>query len=640
MDIDGELGRVLDGSARTEPLYGAEQIRRETVWVTMRDGIRLATEVYLPPGPPATPAPSQASQASSATNPRLPTIVTRTPYGRVATGAAEDDTPDLMATLARHGYAAVAQDVRATGDSEPDVWDMYIYELEDSYDTVEWVTHQPWYDGFIGGTGGSYVAGTQWSMAMHPAMTAMAPEVGTPGTCRSRGVKWHMFMNAYARSVGKGEDKVAIDVWEMERRMADETLATGYFNEPIPTAMPDAILARYPDLGTMAFPDAQAWLWRHYCSSPPQERAAILRASVGSPQVTYENLEAIPPIFMFNLHPDTHLWPIATVPELFGAVRAPALIINGWYDWGLDITLQCWELMQEHARPAVREQSRLHIGPGSHFTPGYREGTDPSLFRTFRGMDALELLLLWYGAVRGGPAALEAMPRVTYYLMGANEWRTADDWPPEGMRIVPLHLADGGRLQPGPEKDAGADAYVYDPTDPTPTLGGNIVSTVYPPGSVDVAAVQERPDVVTYSSDVLAGDVDIAGPLRATIWASTSARDTDFVVRLTDVWPDGRAIQIANGIVRARYRDQDRPELLELERVYDFEVDLWGTAFRFAAGHRIRIDVSSSDFPRYERHTNLAGEPGTPRSARQQIHRGPETPSRMELPVIAGAEFL
>jgi predicted acyl esterase len=616
-EIGPEWAAVLDGSARTEPRYASSAIQLETVWVTMRDGIRLATDVYLPPG-----------------GTRRPTIAVRTPYGR-REGVGEA-IAELMRTLARHGYAGVVQDVRATGDSEPDTWDMYVYEREDSYDTVDWLTHQAWHNGVIGGAGGSYLAGTQWCMATHPAMTAIAPEVGSPGNGRSHGVKWHMFMNAYTRSVGKGADKVAVDMWEMERLMVDETLATGYFNEPLFRAMPGEIVARYPALGSRPLSAAQRWLWQHYCASPPAERAEILRLSVGARQVTYEGLEAIPPIFGYRVHPDLHMNPFPTNRATYRAVRAPALIINGWYDWGLDLSLQTWEQMKRHGRKSVRDRSRMLIGPSSHMTAGYREGDDPTLLRTFRGLDNVELLLHWYGSFQAGKDAAGSLPPVTYYLMGANTWSSASDWPPPGMRLQPLYLSSGGRLSSAPPGPGEPDVYVYDPTDPAPTLGGSIVSSVYQPGSVDVSETQRRPDVAVYTTAPLAGAVDIAGPLRVVLYASSSARDTDFVARLSDVFPDGRAIQIQNGIVRARYRKPQRPALLNPGVVYEFEIDVWGTAYRFAAGHAIRLDISSSDFPRFERHTNLAGEPGTSIPARQILHHSPEYPSHILLPVLEG----
>jgi len=171
VDVAPAFAAALSNATKTAPRYDETAIKRETVFVAMRDGIRLATDLYIPPVTPA------------------PVIAMRTPYGR------RKQDPSLMA-LARHGYLIVTQDVRGTGDSEPDSWDFYIYEREDSFDFVEWIVEQNWYSGFIGSLGGSYVGGTQWCMAMHPRMTAIAPEVAGLGIAPSNGVRFHLYINS------------------------------------------------------------------------------------------------------------------------------------------------------------------------------------------------------------------------------------------------------------------------------------------------------------------------------------------------------------------------------------------------------------------------------------------------------------
>src|ERR1700680_1080075 len=186
-----------------------KEVQRTTVRVAMRDGIHLATDIH------------RARSVEKA-----PPSAIRTPYDRRA------DKGKLAHALAQYGYVGVVQDVRGTGDSEPKMWDSYVFELEDSYDTVEWITRQDWYDGFIGSAGGSYEGGTQWCMSFHPKMTAIAPEVAGIGGI-DRGANLHMALNAYARTVGHGETKVPISYEEMEHKILDETLATGYFNDPL-----------------------------------------------------------------------------------------------------------------------------------------------------------------------------------------------------------------------------------------------------------------------------------------------------------------------------------------------------------------------------------------------------------------------
>jgi len=230
----------------------------------------------------------------------------------------------------------------------------------------------------------------------------------------------------------------------------------------------------------------------------------------------------------------------------------------------------------------------------------------------------------------------DSWPTVIYYLMGANEWRVASDWPVPAAKQTAFYLAGDGNLTTEPPRQPSQpEKYLYDPANPTPTVGGSIVSFLYPPGSVDVSEVQQRPDVLVYTTPVLEQDLDVVGPVRMILFASSSAVDTDFAARLSDVFPDGRAVQIQSGMLRARYRNlQGEPELLEPGRVYRFEIDLWHTAARFKAGHRLRVDISSADFPHFDRNANLGGKPGEPTPARQTIYHDPEHPSHLLVSVL------
>jgi putative CocE/NonD family hydrolase len=268
--------------------------------------------------------------------------------------------------------------------------------------------------------------------------------------------------------------------------------------------------------------------------------------------------------------------------------------------------------------------------------PGYHEGSaaHPELERAYRGDPAL--LLYWYDAVRED--RVDALPVVTYYLMGAGEWRTATSWPPPDARPRELYLGPSGTLTwDRPPEWSEPDRFTYDPDDPPPTLGGSILSNVYPPGSVDVSELQVRSDVLTFTTPPLEAHLDVAGPLRLILYASSSATDTDFVARLSDVFEDGRAIQIQTGMVRCRYRDpMGEPELLEPGRIYPLEIDMTATANRFAAGHRLRVDISSADFPKLERNANTGGEPGPPVRAQQTVFHGSGYPSHLQLYVCRG----
>jgi predicted acyl esterase len=615
-DVSPQLEHLLTRGDLPPARFAVSQIECKTVWVVMRDGIRLATDVYLPPVLPA------------------PVVVVRTPYGR---SLDENGLVASFLAFARRGYVAVSQDCRGTGDSEPDSWDYYMFESEDGYDLVEWISHQDWFGGFIGSCGGSYAGQTQWCMATHAAMSTIVPNVSGLGiACNTAHL--YMYLNAYARSVGKGEDKVAVPFYDMERLMIEETLAGGYFNEPLHRPLSAALLARFPNFRELTPSKAKRWLWEHYCALPSAERVECVKQALGTNQVSIVEVEALPAIFGHRISHDAHTIPHASPPDLCRSIHALPLLRTGWYDWGLNDALATWELFRREARPEVSARARLIITPYAHNTPGYREGGDthPELLRQQTMLNMVGLLLRWYTAVREGTA--DFWPTVIYYLMGANEWRVASDWPvPEAKRMA-LYLGSGGTLttQP-PRQRSPPDLYTYDPSDPTPTVGGSIVSSVYPPGSIDVSSAQQRSDVLVYTTPPLEQDLDVVGPLRMILYASSSAVDTDFVARLSDVFPDGCAIQLQSGILRARYRNLDgEPELLEPDRIYRFEIDMWATANRFKAGHQLRIDISSADFPRFDRNSNRGGELGDPIPARQSIYHDPEGPSHLFVSVLGG----
>lgn len=602
---------ALAGEIGTPAVFPAEAIRQETQFVAMRDGVKLAAHLHLPPKLPA------------------PVIAVRSPYGRARYA-------EISMALARRGYAVICQDVRGTGDSEPDSWDFYVHEGEDSYDFVDWVAAQSWCDGFIGAMGGSYDGGTQFCMATNPKMTATMPEVAGVGIAPSHGVRFHMFLNAYSRTVGKGKDKVNVDRALLEAQMKDETWATGYFNDPLHSPVPESVKARFPQLEMLSEHERWDWLWKHYNSLDPAGRVRFLKEALGEDTITFVSTTKLNPLFGPVVDPDALMLPRAGVPELCANIHAPALMVTGWYDWCLGDTLESYtQLTRKGTAPA--RASRLLITPGAHNVPGYHEGEaeHAALRRTYRSGENLELLLHWYQSIRDGKPS--AIPPVTYYLMGANEWRTAEAWPPPEAQESRLYLGAGGRLTDDPPATGSVpDSYTYDPDDPTPTLGGSILSAVYRAGSVDVSEVQRRGDVVIYTSDVLDADLDVVGPLRLILYASSSALETDLYGRLSDVFPDGRAIQLQNGVLRTRYRPlaKDETALLEPGRVYRFEIDMWATANRFAAGHRLRLDISSADFPKFERNRNRGGSPGASVKATQTIFHDAENPSHLIVPVV------
>jgi len=610
--IAPDLERILTSGVIASATFDPSDIRRATVQIVMRDGIRLATDLYMPPTLPA------------------PAIVVRTPYGRSI-------LRDTFVALAQRGYLILAQDCRGTGDSEPATWDYFVYELADSHDFVEWVSQQEWFDGFLGACGGSYLASTQWCMSAHPRMSTIVPEVGGVGVT-FRSARLYMFLNSYVRAVGKGKNRVPIPHREMERRMLDETLRGGFFNEPLHERLPDDLIAHAAAGDARSHLQNRRLLWERCIAMSPAQRAQFLKRVLRVDEFDYIAMVSFLTGIGHQVAFGAHSIPSATPTELCRELHAPPLIVSGWYDWNLKDTLATWELLRSDARESVRERVRLLIAPSAHNVPGYHEGAadHPELQRAHRTENNLGLLLHWYDAVRGNK--VDAWPPVIYYLMGANEWHVARNWPPPEAQSVRLYLHGGGNLsEQAPAAGSSADLYTYDPTDPTPTVGGSIVSYVYSPGSCDVSDVQKRSDVLSYTTAPLERDLDVAGHLRLILYVSSSAVDTDFVGRLSDVFPDGRAIQLQNGVLRARHRSPDgNRELLRPGRIYPLEIDLWATANRFRAGHRLRVDISSADFPRFDRNTNRGGEPGPPIVALQTVHHDADHPSHLLLSVLNG----
>jgi uncharacterized protein len=603
-----ELARYLTNGGAPAPIYDVSEIKCDTVRVTMRDGIRLATDIYRPP------------------TVRAPCVVFRTPYGR-----AMDRFSGLFMSFARRGYVVLSQDCRGTGDSEPSWWDYYVYEADDGLDLVDWICRQSWHDGFISACGSSYVGQTQWCMAVDPRMSTIVPEVSGLGVAINT-TRLYGACSVYAKQMG-ADDLPAVD--NLEEHLMPELLAGGFFNEPLTVPPSAPLLDRFPQLSKMPARQAKAWLWSRYCELDGAGRADLIKRATGAKKVGVIELEAAPAFFGQDISHDAHTIPVVEKTELARRIVAPPLIHTGWYDWGLNDALATWALIRSSARQEVREKARLIVTPSAHTTTGYHEhmAERPELQSHHRTLNNLGLLLAWYKAVRAD--SLRDWPRVIYYLMGANEWRIAPEWPPPCTTQLRLFLAEDRRLVVDCPTDCGSDRYDYDPKNPTPTIGGSIVSSVLLPGSVDVSAVQGRDDVLTYTTEPLPEPVDVVGPLTVILYVATTACDTDFAVRLSDVFPDGRAIQLQSGMLRARYRNPADPALLEPDEIYRLEVDLWATANRFEKDHAIRIDISSSDFPHRDRNSNRGGEPGIPVVATQTICRGGDHASHLLLHILA-----
>lgn len=571
----------------------------KNVMVPMRDGVRLATDVYRPEG-----------------DEPLPAVVQRLPYNK--------DLPianfsfDVL-RAARSGYAVVVQDTRGRFASEGE-FNPFFDEAPDGADTVAWVAEQSWCTGNVGMAGGSYFGATQWLAAKEtpPALKAIAPFVTTDQYYDSwayQGGAFQLGFNLHwtLSSLALGELQRRLGAGEATLEQFGELIAAVDGNEELFGRMP---LRDLPELRGLA-PYYDDWL----------------------------------------AHPSyDDFWRSCAPREFYEDITAPALNMGGWYDLFLKGTIANYLGMKTRGESeSARTMQRLVIGPWAH---GPLTGWFPERnYGVMAGTDATDITgmqLRWFDRLLKGEnnGAADDKP-VRIFVMGANLWRDEDDWPLPDTQYVDYYLhgqgranssAGDGMLATDAASEEISDAYLYDPRDPVPTVGG---SSFLPglfiganAGPRDQRKVEQRSDVLCYTSEPLNEPLEVTGPIEAVLYVSSSAPDTDFTAKLVDVWPDGRAENLADGIVRARYRESlSEPTLMEPGQVYEVKIDLVATSNLFDAGHRIRLDVSSSNFPRFDRNTNTGGTIADEtaddmRQALNRVHHGGACPSRLVLPVI------
>ncbi|MEE4107955.1 MAG: CocE/NonD family hydrolase, partial [Halieaceae bacterium] len=331
-----------------------------------------------------------------------------------------------------------------------------------------------------------------------------------------------------------------------------------------------------------------------------------------------------------------HYWEPLNLEARAPEMAVPALNIGGWYDVFLRSTIGSFSTMQqEAATEEARDGQRLVIGPWPH---GWNASTITGEvdFGPAALINDEAMMLEWFDHYLKGKPMPERAP-VMIFIMGRNEWRAEQEWPLARTRFTPWYLHADGSLGAGEPADAGRFRYSYDPRDPVPTLGGNIMRPEVR-GAYDQAPLDARKDILRFVSEPLDEAMEITGPIRATLYASSDARDTDFMAKLIVVKADGRAINLVDGVIRARYRESFREAtLLEPGEIYPFELDLWATSYELSAGDRLRLDITSSNFPRLNRNPNTGApfaETTELRTARQTIYTGPAHPSQLVLPVI------
>jgi len=518
-----------------------------------------------------------------------PALLLRTPYDRSVRLIPLSGIDPERAVEA--GYAVVCQDVRGLFESEGDFY-TFVTEGLDGFDSVEWVAAQPWCDGAVGMVGRSYSATCQWLAASErpPHLRAICPVVTGSDFYRGwvyQGGAFHLGFNIFWNWMMSGKQQRA-------------------------ASAPEELFRHLP-LRTVPLPDPE---WSRFY---------------------YDWLE----------HPtESEFWSQHSVNRRYPRIEAPALNVGGWFDVFLGGTLENFVRMRrEGGSDAARAGQRLLVGPWAH---GSTYGLFPDHSFDLHGpdgaIDFTERQLRFFDRHLRGVTEEDDEPPVRLFVMGANRWRDEDDWPLARARPTAWYLHADGGLSAEPPRDESPDTFVYDPDDPAPTIGG---ATSLPPklmkanaGPLDQRALEERADVLVYTSEPLPRPLEVTGPLLATVYAATDAPDTDFVVKLTEVWPDGRSLLLTEGVLRARYRDGfDQARPVEPGAVHAYTIDLVATANVFAAGNRIRVLVTSSSFPRFDRNTNTGNEIGTDtaddlRAARQTIFHDGGHPSHVVLPVV------
>lgn len=557
----------------------------------MRDGALLYADIYRPKGQGP-----------------WPVLIIRDPYDKVR---AQNLTYAHPSWYARYGYIVVAQDLRGRWMSEGE-WYPFKYEEEDGYDTVVWAAGLPGSNGQVGMYGFSYAGATQLLSAVHqpPGLATIIPALTSSdyhdGWTYRGGALHHAFTRSWATFLAQ----------DTAHRWQDYQLE-----------------------GTLA--GAMGNIWAHYWLPP-----------LYYPVLEQEGLA---PYYYDWLQHETYddYWRRWSIRPRYSQVTVPALHIAGWYDIFLEGTLENFTSLQQQAgSEAARQNQKLVVGPWFHMpwhqqVGGFDFGDDAR-----NCVDALQIL--WFDRyLRGERNQLESEPPVSLFVMGENTWRFEQAWPLPQARASQLFFHSQGRanslngngwLSADSPADELADVFTYDPRLPVMSVGGHscCVDTLTPMGAFDQRSQEYRSEVLVYSTERLAEDVTVIGPVEVILYAASTAVDTDFTAKLVDVYPDGRAINLGEGILRARFRDSlEEPALIEPGRVYRYRIMVGSTANVFKAGHRIRVEISSSNFPAFDRNTN-SGKPLVEAGpadwfvATQTVFHDGRYPSHIVLPVVPG----
>jgi putative CocE/NonD family hydrolase len=571
--------------------------------VALWHGIRIDADVPIP-------MPDGVVLRADVLRPRsaaaLPTILIRTPYMKEGERFMHGDA----LRFAREGYAVVVQDLRGRFASQGE-FAPWAHADSDGRATLDWIVAQPWSNGRVGGWGTSALGETQLVLAKtrHPALRALAPNSagGALGSASGRHGPFGIF----------------------EGGVLNLASAAGWF----------ATYGAKRPPSKMPAPPIDAQALRHL---PARDIVARLTDR----PTDYE-------AFLDTPLSDSR-WDALGYLSDADRFDVPALHLNSWFDQGVSETLAMARLMAERSDSArARDNQFVVIGPATHSTLGRGMPVEQvgDLSTPGGQLDLTPLVSRWFDHwLRGQTTRAFEAPRVQFYVLGESRWAQADTWPPAGVERRRWYLDSAGHAQgrngdgrlrtEAPAGASAADRFSYDPFDPVPTRGGSFCCTGDADareGPVDQADVESRRDVLVYTSDPLAAPLRLAGPIGVELVVATSARDTDFTAKLVDVAPDGRALNIRDSVLRLRYRDGiARPSPAEPGQRYRIRIALGDIAWTLASGHRLRLQISSSNFPRLERNLNTGGanhSESTPVVAHNAVWHGADVTSFVELSV-------
>ena len=592
--------------------------------IPMRDGVRIATDVYRPKD----------------TSKKYPTIFVRTPYNfnfwDVRSGAPRDMSSELEAV--KRGYVFVEMNERGHFFSEGN-YDILGPPLSDGVDELSWISKQQWSNGKVGTIGCSSTAERQMAVAAqgNPAYAAMIPQgfgagVGRVGGYWEQG-NWYrggavqMLFIAWI----SGQQNQVRPMFPRNASQEDLIRASKSFDlaQQLPPVDWSKALGHLPVMD-------------------------IIKAVDGPRGIFADEMPVDTGGAMIKRAPNDSAWYKGGLWHDNMTINVPGFWFMSWYDVSVGPNLAAYNHVRKTAKPEIANQQYAVIAPTLHCA--YKRATENTVVGERSMGDARlnydEMTYAWFDYFLKGEknGILEKMPKVRYFTMGINKWQSSDTWPPQGAQPMSFFLSSGGRAntlngdgvlsETLPATD-NPDKFDYDPMNPVPSYGGNVCCTgnAVQGGAFDQSKKETRPDILVYSTEPLKQGVEVSGPIEVTLYVSSDVKDTDFTVKLIDVYPDGRAYNLDETIQRMRYRNgYDKPLVwMETGKVHKVTLQPMTTSNYFEAGHRIRIEVSSSNFPRFDRNLNTGGKNYDEVKgviAHNAVHHSKQYPSEVKLTVV------